>query len=90
MGGHGAVRQGAVRGGAQEREQHQVVVCEHSTAARTSTWLRTDWDDTSVLCVPPSVGQIYGEILFFPFAEAVRWVAPSLPEHAIFYDLVRC
>lgn len=33
--------------------------------------------------------QIYGEILFFPFAEALRWVAPSLPEHAIFYDLVR-
>ncbi|TMW57464.1 hypothetical protein Poli38472_003389 [Pythium oligandrum] len=30
---------------------------------------------------------IYGEILFFPFAEAIRFVAPSLPEHPIFYDL---
>lgn len=36
----------------------------------------------------PSRNQIYGEILFFPFAEAIRWVAPSLPEHPIFYDLV--
>ncbi|TYZ62281.1 hypothetical protein PybrP1_011400 [[Pythium] brassicae (nom. inval.)] len=30
---------------------------------------------------------IYGEILFFPFADAIRWVAPTLPEHAVFYDL---
>uniref|UniRef100_K3WX18 Histone-lysine N-methyltransferase, H3 lysine-79 specific n=1 Tax=Globisporangium ultimum (strain ATCC 200006 / CBS 805.95 / DAOM BR144) TaxID=431595 RepID=K3WX18_GLOUD len=30
---------------------------------------------------------IYGEILFFPFANAIRWAAPTLPEHAIFYDL---
>ncbi|KAJ0407319.1 hypothetical protein ATCC90586_002247 [Pythium insidiosum] len=30
---------------------------------------------------------VYGEILFFPFAEALRLVAPQLPEHAIFYDL---
>ncbi|GAB9462799.1 hypothetical protein Gpo141_00000282 [Globisporangium polare] len=30
---------------------------------------------------------IYGEILFFPFADAIRSVAPLLPEHAIFYDL---
>ncbi|GLD96068.1 hypothetical protein PINS_up004746 [Pythium insidiosum] len=30
---------------------------------------------------------VYGEILFFPFAEAIRYVAPQLPEHAIFYDL---
>ncbi|RLN51892.1 hypothetical protein BBJ29_005765 [Phytophthora kernoviae] len=30
---------------------------------------------------------VYGEILFFPFADIVRWIAPSLPEYAIFYDL---
>jgi tRNA G46 methylase TrmB len=31
--------------------------------------------------------QVYGEILFFPFADIIRWVAPSLPEFPIFYDL---
>ncbi|ETL44339.1 hypothetical protein L914_05360 [Phytophthora nicotianae] len=30
---------------------------------------------------------VYGEILFFPFADIIRWVAPFLPEFAIFYDL---
>ena len=34
--------------------------------------------------------QVYGEILFFPFAELIRYVAPSLPEFAVFYDLVCC
>lgn len=33
--------------------------------------------------------KVYGEILFFPFADIIRWVAPSLPEFPIFYDLVR-
>ncbi|EEY65502.1 uncharacterized protein PITG_16814 [Phytophthora infestans T30-4] len=30
---------------------------------------------------------VYGEILFFPFADIIRWVAPFLPDFAIFYDL---
>ncbi|KAE9047716.1 hypothetical protein PR001_g310 [Phytophthora rubi] len=30
---------------------------------------------------------VYGEIMFFPFADIIRWVAPSLPEFPIFYDL---
>uniref|UniRef100_M4BSD8 Histone-lysine N-methyltransferase, H3 lysine-79 specific n=1 Tax=Hyaloperonospora arabidopsidis (strain Emoy2) TaxID=559515 RepID=M4BSD8_HYAAE len=30
---------------------------------------------------------VYGEILFFPFAEIIRWVAPFLPAFAVFYDL---
>ncbi|CAH0479495.1 unnamed protein product [Peronospora belbahrii] len=30
---------------------------------------------------------VYGEILFFPFADIIRWVAPFLPKFAIFYDL---
>ncbi|CAI5711086.1 unnamed protein product [Hyaloperonospora brassicae] len=30
---------------------------------------------------------VYGEILFFPFAKLIRYVAPSLPEFAVFYDL---
>ncbi|CEG48323.1 hypothetical protein F443_05549 [Plasmopara halstedii] len=30
---------------------------------------------------------VYGEINFFSFAGVIRWIAPSLPEFAIFYDL---
>ncbi len=30
---------------------------------------------------------IYGEILFFPFADILRSIASELPSNAIFYDL---
>ncbi|CAI5742285.1 unnamed protein product [Peronospora destructor] len=34
-----------------------------------------------------SNAQFIGEIQFFPFADIIHWVAPSLPEFATFYDL---